>query len=240
MSDTNNLSDKGNSNFNLPTLLFVIGTVIITSILIFYFLETRKKLDNAKTCYSVFWKNTDSTEIKSGPNWFLYDCKSDSIKSLKSISELEKSQLLNLASNAKNNCDSFNKAIDLLSFKSNSENNGSYYLLLIISSICGAIGVQLRTINNFIGVACFKNDFNYKVWWPWYVLRPLIGALIGSILFTLVDGNLYSTPTEAGYSQTLIIAMSILAGFGSEDFLNLLRNLSKRFFGTQKGEEKNS
>lgn len=227
-----NSETKVYSNLNIKAVSTALVTILITVILCYFFIVTRKQLDNTKTYYSVFWKNADSTIIKSGPNWFLYDCNKDSIKSLKIINDIDKIQLLNLTESKEKKCNSYFSAIDQLTFKSNSENNGNYYLALILTAICGAIGVQLRTINNFIGVSCFKKDFKFDIWWPWYLLRPILGGLIGPILYILIDGNLYNNLAVKNHSQALIIGITVLAGFGSEDFLELLRKLSKRLFGT--------
>lgn len=227
---------KEYNNLNWKSFSVVFFNILISALLAFCFIITRQKLDTKKNYYSVYWKNSDSTVVKSGPIWFTYDCQYDSLKSLKRITDTDKLILLNLAEVKKEGCDSFNAAIDELVFKSNYQNKDAYYLALILTAICGCIGVQLRTINNFIGVACFKKDFNFDLFWPWYVLRPFLGALIGPILFLMIDGKLYNNFNSGDDSQSLVIAITILAGFGSEDFLDLLRKLSKRFFGTMSSE----
>lgn len=231
--DMTSNSDRNYSNLNMGAAIIVFLNILISTILFLYFVDLRKDLDDSKPYSSVYWKNSDSTEVKSGPSWFLIDSKNDSLKSLKAINDNEKIQLLNLAVYKENSLVSYNSAIDKLAFESNSEIKGIYYIMLLLSAICGAMGVQLRNISNFIGVACYKKAFDFKIWWPWYMLRPILGGLIGSILFILINGNLFTNQTATDYSEFTIIALSVLAGFGAEDFLGFLRNLSKRIFGTE-------
>jgi hypothetical protein len=239
MTNNANPTDPQNTynNYNWPTFFTTFLSIGITVLLVFFFFNTKKKFDAVKSVYSVYWKNSDTIQIKSGPNWFFYDCKADSLKSIKRIGEADKTHLLSLASTDKGKCETYNNAIDHLAFVSNIENEKNYLLILLLAGICGAIGVQLRSINNFIGVACFGKNFDFSIWWPWYILRPFIGFLIGAILFILIDGKFYGTENPDGISCSGIIAITILAGFGSEDFLDLLRKISKRIFGTDEKKE---
>jgi len=219
------------NNWKWLTLLIAIVIFLMTGLFIYLFINSYKNLETNSEYEAVYWKNIDSVCLNNGPSWFIYDTKCDSIKTLKVISDDDKKLLLSLESE-KDNCSSgYTQAIDLLAFKSNRNHKSMFLFLLLISGCCGAIGVQLRTINNFIGVTCFRNDFDIKIWWPWYILRPFMGFLIGPILYILFDGKLVPTPGESGFSSMVIIGCTILAGYGAEDFLDMLKTLSKRIFG---------
>lgn len=222
--------EKESRNWKLSTWVTTICITALTFLLAYAFYQVQKKIDQIKVYHSVFWNNVDSTYVRPGPAWFYFDSKVDSLKSIKIIGETDKLILLNLVDQKSKYYNSYSAAIDLLAFKTNSENPSSYYLILFLGAICAAIGVHLRTINNFVGVTVFKSDFNIKAWWPWYVMRPLMGVLIGPILFILLEGRLIAISTEVSYSR-FIIGLTILAGFGSEDFLETLRSISKRIFG---------
>ena len=201
------------------------------------FVKAYNTFSDQSNYVAVYWDSgTDSINLLPGPNWFLYDSKVDSIKSLKAINNEEKQALLKLAPDSVQSLNSFIQAIDRLAFESNRLHQNIYYTILLIAAICGALGVQLRSMNNFIGVACYKNNFDFRIWWPWYLMRPFLGVLIGPILFILFEGKLMPLTTSSTYSNVLLIAICILAGFGSEDFLFMLRNLSKRVFGSKKSD----
>ncbi|HOY30688.1 MAG TPA: hypothetical protein PKW80_02305 [Bacteroidales bacterium] len=238
--------EKNTTNLNWRAFLTAVYIFIVTIALFFAFIAINKKLDKKnKVCYTVLWKNNEAIHIKPGPPWFQYDQKADSIRSLKIIDEADKKLLLALAedtSGAKTdtlnvNMDSFNQAIESLAFKTNSEKRSSYYLLILIFAVCGAFGSQLRMIYRFIGVTCYKRIFDFNLWWPWYFLLPLLGAVIGPILFMLVEGNLLNYSTTANYSSFLI-ALTIIAGFAADDFVRKLNQISEAFWGESKADNK--
>lgn len=214
---------------------FVIGTAItilfITALLIWAFYAVFNHIEKTPSTVCVTWENKDSIKINPGPSWFLYDVRNHSLKSTKLITDNDKTTLLNLIKDTEDSTISYKNAVSELAFQSNKELKPSYLLILLLTAICGMIGSQLRTISNFIGVTCFKNEFDYDIWWPWYFIRPFSGFLVGPTIFILFDGKLMPMTTKFDYSNALIIAISILAGFGSEDVLSTLRTLSKKIFG---------
>lgn len=229
---TTTITSPNNNSNNNPKAWGTAGAVmIITAVLLWGFYSVFYRMENSTNIVSVSWKNEDSTIVNAGPSWFYYDLVNDSIKTSKPINDQDKKSLLNLVDSSSHLNESYKKAISELAFRSNTNLKNPYLLILLLTSICGAIGVQLRTINNFIGVACFKNEFDFDIWWPWYFLRPLMGCLVGPVIFIIFDGKLMPLSTQFNYSNILVVAISILAGFGAEDVLNTLRSLSKRLFG---------
>ncbi len=214
---------------------WVIGTAIailsFTACLIWVFYEVFTSIEKVNKIVTVSWNNPNSIKVSPGPSWFLYDGKNKLLNSSKLMTDEDKISLLNLVKDSEDSTGSYKNAVSELAFRSNKEIETSYLLFLVLTAICGAIGVQLRTITNFIGVTCFKNEFNYDVWWPWYFVRPFTGFLIGPLVFTLFDGKIMSLTGKFDHSNASIMAVSVLAGFGSEDVVNTLRTLSKRVFG---------
>ncbi|ULT25757.1 hypothetical protein KUH03_01800 [Sphingobacterium sp. E70] len=104
------------------------------------------------------------------------------------------------------NFSSYSQAIDKLAFQSNkSKDNNFGNWLILLYAIAGLIGVQMRTINNFVGVACFKNDFNFHRWWPWYLVRPILGFITGAVVFLMIDGkHLLDGQLSTGLSTTIL------------------------------------
>jgi hypothetical protein len=234
---TTTVTPPNNSNNNRKAIGTAIAIFLITGALFWAFFEVFNMVEENNSTMSVFWNNEDSINVQAGPSWFYYDEKKDTIKSARPITDLDKANLLNLVKGAEDSSNSYKNAISELSFISNNQTRRSYLYILTLTAVCGAIGVQLRTINNFIGVTCFKNDFNFDIWWPWYFVRPLMGCLIGPVIFIIFDGNLLPMTTQFNYSNVLVIAVSILAGFGAEDVLNTLRTVSKRVWGYKEVKE---
>lgn len=219
------------SNLDWKVRKTAIIIVCYTIVLFVGFFWAFTKVDSSSRMIAVTWNNPDSITVEAGPSWFLYDSKADSIKSSRIINDLDKVNLLGLVKEGADSSRTFKNAISQLAFESNRQLKTSYLFIIILAAICGSIGVQLRTINNFIGITCFKNDFNYDVWWPWYIVRPLIGLFVGPVVFIIFDGKLIPMSGQFNYSTALVIAITILAGFAAEDVLNTLRTVSKRVFG---------
>jgi len=224
------------SNVKQNTIIASIYLIILSIVLAYAFIYFQKRLGERPAYFGVQWKNVDSLCFSNGPSWFIVDLKSDSIKSLKAINDEDKKLLLTLPIK-KDSCNSYYNAIDLLAFKSNSEAGSQYYVILILTGICGMIGILLRTINSFVGRACYRT-MDLNVWWPYYYLRPVIGFFIGPILFLLLDGKVTTIGNVSTGTNVYIIGLTILAGFGTEDFLEMLRNLSKRLFRPNVDSEK--
>ncbi|CDS91620.1 membrane hypothetical protein [Sphingobacterium sp. PM2-P1-29] len=222
--------------FNINTRRATICTasyIMLTTILAMIMFYCSHKIVASKIIPTeVEWIKMDSVNLKPGPTWFFYDNKSGKLNALHQIDENEKTLLIALLESGDTNFKSYSQAISRLAFQSNQigQTNFSNWLILLYA-IAGLIGVQMRTINNFVGVACFKNDFNFYVWWPWYLVRPILGFITGAVVFLLIDGkHLLGGPIATGYS-TATLAIAFLGGFSTDEFYELLRKLSKKLFG---------
>lgn len=238
VNETNSRNRKESSrHYNINTreaTIYTAAFIVCTTILALIMFYCSHKIvgDNVKAT-KVDWIKTDSLKIKSGPNWFFYDSKSGQLQALHQISDNEKTLLISLVESGDKNFQSYTQAVDKLAFDSNNSNGSNFsYWLILLYAMAGLIGVQLRTINNFVGNACFKNDFNFHVWWPWYLVRPILGFITGAIVFLLIDGrHLLDGKVSTGLS-TAILSIAFLGGFSTDDFYELLRKLSKKIFGT--------
>ena len=225
------VTPNNNSNWNWQVWTTIAYILAVSSIFIYLFVVTYKKVDNSNKYAAVYWPVIDSSmKVGVSPIWFVLDIRTDSIKTLKPIDDDDKKVLSGLVNDTATYRNSYVAAVNSLAFESNLHLKSPYLMVLFLTSICGAIGVLLRTANNLIGVACWKNDFNFEVWWPWYFLRPFMGMILGPILFIIIEGKILPFNSYHTYSNVLVIAISVLAGFGAEDLLNALRSLSKKVF----------
>ena len=82
-------------NMNRYALFTALGLIAITLSLFFGFVKAYNTFSDQSNYVAVYWDSgTDSINLLPGPNWFLYDSKVDSIKSLKAINNEEKQALL--------------------------------------------------------------------------------------------------------------------------------------------------
>lgn len=123
------------------------------------------------------------------------------------------------------------EAVDRLAFIATQKQGKLTLLLLLLGGIAGALGVQLRSIVNFVGHACFANDLDAKLWWPYYAIRPITGFILGVALIAIVQAGFLSLPSTASHRVLWWAALAFLAGFGEEEFTQRLRSVSKSIFG---------
>lgn len=136
---------------------------------------------------------------------------------------------------------SFGLAIDKLAYLSNSELKYSSMYLFLLAGLGGAIGVQIRSMSNFIGVAVFKNELNVARYWPWFALRPFLGFVLGVVLVVMVKSRLFvpsDTATQGDITQGDMwwLGITVLVGFGVYEFHERLRSLARTMFGETSGE----
>ncbi len=122
-------------------------------------------------------------------------------------------------------------AVEQLAFESAARSSSLVLALLLLGGVAGALGVQLRSIANFIGHACYKEDLDLNVWWPYYVIRPLTGFLLGAVLVAIVQAGLLTVEQSDPGKVMWWAALAFLAGFGEDEFTQKLRDVSKSLFG---------
>jgi hypothetical protein len=126
---------------------------------------------------------------------------------------------------------SYREAVDALAYSSASNDGTLIASLLILGGFAGVIGVQVRSITNFVGHACFKKDIDLAIWWPYYLLRPVTGFVLGAILVIVVQAGIFRSLDDTANTTLAWVSLAFLAGFGEEEFSQRLRLLSKTLFG---------
>lgn len=214
----------------LQLISFAIGLILFTVFICYLFIGAYKKLEELNTHVKVEWKNNNNFILTDSPNWFLHD--RDSLQTLKQINDVDKFLLMNLVEkDTSKSYNSYVHAINKLSFLSNSNSKIPFSLLLYIGGLSAVIGVQIRTLHDFIGQTCYKKNIDLKVWWPWYVVRPFLGFLVGGVVIVFMEASILKSSLNYNSSNFLFIGFTVLAGFGSTDVVSLLRTLSKKIFG---------
>ncbi len=217
-----------NSQHVLYMTLYIL---IFTGLIVAAFVHFYKLSEARQVMESVSWNNEKQQALRSGPVWFGYDEQARLLKVKGVIDDTVKMQLLKLYPSDSSGYASYQGAIDLLAFKTQtSANKPPYLLVLVLGGLAAMIGVQIRTIYFFIDHACYKKDFDAKTWWPWYVVRPWVGFLLGGALILLAEVNLFSV-ANAQSSQIFWIGFSILAGFSTPDVIRRLGKASEAIFG---------
>ena len=109
-------------------------------------------------------------------------------------------------------------------------------MLLAISS-AGA-GSSVATIMAYLNHASRKGDFTYA-FVPWYLMRPLLGSLLGLIFYFLMRGGLLAVletpPEDGGNLDDLALAgISALVGLFSNEAYMKLQEVFSTLFKVQK------
>lgn len=127
---------------------------------------------------------------------------------------------------------SFGGAIDLLAYKSLDTQTKQIQLLLLLGCLGGALGALLRSFVDFVGNACYKNQLDLVTWWPLYVTRPMVGAILGFLLVVLFKAKLLTVAdTQIGNDSFWWLGMAAIGGFSTIDVTARLRQAAKALFG---------
>lgn len=190
------------------------------------------------TEYKVPWVLPSGAALSPGPSSFYFDAKRKELVVRGAISDSEKQDLVKLLTNAQSGQpppsqarQSYFEALDKLAFESNENGEEISLLLLILAGMSGLLGVQLRSLINYVGNACFKNKLDVVRWWPWYVVRPGTGIILGIIAILLFRVGLFEPKSPSTDLVTWGLIVGILAGFGAEEFSQRLRDVTQTLFG---------
>jgi hypothetical protein len=186
--------------------------------------------------------------LNAGPSSFWYDKDAKRLHHRGPIDDKRKKELLSLipselvkdGDTQKQAVHGYSEAIDMLAYKSNKSTETFIVSLLILGGLSGWLGVQLRSISNFIGVACYKNELDVNRWWPWYVVRPVSGFLLGAVMVLIIDAGLFQAAEMNLTRTSWWIGAAFLAGFGANEFTERLRDVSRTLFGQSSGTERSA
>jgi hypothetical protein len=122
-------------------------------------------------------------------------------------------------------------AIDELAFKANKLRDSGLTFLLVLAGVSGMLGVLIRSILDFVGNACFKNTLDVYRWWPWYLMRPPLGFLLGLLSVLIIQARIFLPNTGGSMATVWWLGVAVLVGFGTDDFAGRLRLVSQTLFG---------
>ena len=112
-------------------------------------------------------------------------------------------------------------------------------LMMLISGAIGGCLYNFRGITKHMQNQDFFSHFELT-----YRLRPFSGALCGLFVFALIYGGVLTlTLGQAGAeldyrSMVLYVALSLLAGFGSHEFLRKVKDINRTLFALSEGERR--
>jgi hypothetical protein len=224
-------TEKNRHKHNKWPIYILTGSTFIMIILFMWALISFTNKQNNIIPPSVQWLNKGKVELNNYPNWFLYDQKNNQIETRATIDEKMKFELQKYYPEHDSlNFNYFRDAVDQLAFKSNNIGSSYYWLLLIVRGLAAIVGVLIREILDLIYHYCYQNDLDFRMWWPWYLLRPIVGFMVGVIIILFSGTNLLMSTPET-QSETYLIALAIVAGIGVEDVMFKIRKISQVVFG---------
>jgi hypothetical protein len=187
---------------------------------------------------SVTWQAPSGFTLKPGPTTFRYDAAKSQLVHIGVIDQKEKLELIGLVSATveqppSEEMKSYWAAIDQLAFVSNRQLGGLLISLLYLGGLAGVVGVQLRSLVNFVATAVSGN-LDIVIWWPYYALRPFTGLLLGMIIVIVVQAGWFAAGSGAPSGTLWWASIAFLAGFGEREFTERLRQLTKALFGDSK------
>lgn len=193
----------------------------------------------------VDWQMPDRLLLKSGPPSFYFDRERNQLVVTGIVDKALKAELVGLADTTGSEgaareeaARSYRQAVDTLAYKSIEPQRGLLVNLLILGGLSGLLGVQLRSLNNFVGVTCYKNTLDVIRWWPWYFIRPFSGIILGATVVVLIEAGLFKAGESTPSGTIWWVAVALLAGFGADEFTLKLRLLTQTLFGQASSKER--
>jgi hypothetical protein len=225
--------------------IILFGFLLISSILIFlwWFSILSQFEAQLRIEHKIQWAAPTNNTLKSGPPEFMYD-RGNNLLCYKGVIDAQtKSELVSLlimedTNNSAKFAQTYYDAIDNLAYVANDSGGRIIFLLLMIGGLSAMLGVQLRSVMNYVNVICYKKDFDALLWWPWYIMRPLAGFLIGVTVVLLVKAEVLFKGEAAVDGSLWWAGVALLAGFGASEFTDRLRLLSRTMFGEGETEPK--
>lgn len=108
---------------------------------------------------------------------------------------------------------------------------------VLLVAVAAGLGSSLATILAFIRHAIYDEDFKDS-FVPWYLLRPLMGALLGVIFYFLIKGGMLALANDSGgdNGQSLdpysLAGMATLVGFFSRQAIDKLKDIFDAMFSS--------
>jgi hypothetical protein len=182
------------------------------------------------------WTAPSSVLPKSGPPNFWYDADHKQLIFVGAVDTNQKTELLALlppetAEKSPEAVTTYQAAIDALAFESNQSLSSLVVALLCLGGLSGAMGTQLRSFTAFVGNACHTRNLDIVTWWPYYVLRPFTGFILGIVVVVVVQAGFLTVGNGQPSGTLWWVAVAILAGYSDDEFNQKLRQITKAVFG---------
>lgn len=226
------LNEVGLKKINTVNIYRLAGFAIFFIIVFMWSLISLNNQQRGATAPPVKWLNQGNAELASYPSWFLYDKNAKQIRTRAVIDEKMKMELeksFPMRSDSANFVE-FRQAVEKLAFQSSDLKDRNYWLLLMVSGLAAIVGVFIREILDLIRHHCYEKDLDFRNWWPWYFLRPIVGFMFG-IVVVLFSGTELLFTSGNDSSETYLIAIAIIAGISVEDVMLKIRKVSLVLFG---------
>lgn len=96
------------------------------------------------------------------------------------------------------------------------------------SMLVGAVGGVSYCMRAVYINRCVKNEWNAR-WWPWYVVRPLLGSIVGVVAFLLISAGLFvfGGVHESSTRSYGILILSWVAGYNVDGFLSRIEKMAQ-------------
>ncbi len=219
---------------------FALGLAVVMSMSLAVLWHFLPQLERALSIdVKIEWENKQNLALRSGPSWFVYDKAEKVLRTGRPINDNKKRELLGLLGEAQSD-PTYQQAIDKLAYSSNKSVQSQEVMILILGlgMLSGILGVLIRSMSSFVFHACILKDLDLSNWWPWYVLRPFLGAAVGVTLIVLLKSQLIILSEPDQFAGFWLLGLCIIAGFGIDEFINRLFFLSRTLFGESSHENK--
>jgi hypothetical protein len=219
----------------------ILGLCVIVVVWAWSVIEVDRHLHNETR---IAWTVPDSRVLLSGPPNFWYDPDRHELAYVGTMDAKQKSELLSLfpIEAGEKSTDipaAYRAAIDALAYKANQNLYGALLALLALGALSGAMGVQLRSFTAFVGNSCYTQKLDVTVWWPYYVVRPFTGLILGIVVVVIVQAGFLAVGNGPPSGTLWWVSVAILAGYSDDEFTQKLRQLSKAIFGEKSSAPKN-
>lgn len=249
-------NDNGNggdgqtaSNSIKPRLFVVIWLIAVTIPLLICGKNSLQKLEGLSSQpVTQGWSAPAGVSVNVGPETFIFDAEKGMLQNRGPVTKAQQEELRGLINFADSVSQedrskiraSYILAVDRLSDISRSLTTDVLMWLLVVGGVFGAAGTLARVYGNFLTIACYRGGkgFDLKVWWPYYILLPILGFLMGIFVTVLLKANLLSVENQSPSGNLWWAGISIIVGFGALDVSERLKSLGQALFGTSKKPRK--
>lgn len=215
-----------------------IATITVCSVWFWTLHQIDKQLH---TEHTVFWNAPTNMFIKSGPPTFRYDRGSNLLYFRGEVDASTKQELMSLlivdgTTHPVGFDQAYADAIGRLAYLASDGGGQALRYLLLLGGFSSTLGVLLRLIVNFINVNCYKKRLDLDLFWPYFVMRPITGFLVGFALVLLIKANVLFKGEAAATGSLWWAGVALIAGFGAAEFTDRLRLLTQTMFGESKSK----